>query len=355
MEYDDMWYSDRDLRGCYSVKDGYRKLGELNGPCLPVWGNLWKLQVPPKWKNFLWRALSVNLPTLNNLIKRRVELINICPACGTDEENVMHILCSCYFATHVWNISQLPIPSFDGMNFVQWMELWLGVSAAYNTEAHGRICGLLYDIWSARNEAVWEGCLPVLYVLLQRFSARWATWIASEQQRSISRVPHAPPTPNPLLPPPTGVICRVDAGFHGPTRVPAYGIIVQEADGSFVAAGNGPLICSYDPILAEALAMCEALSWLRNNGFSMITVYTDSSILVSSLSHACSFRTYLGYVLLSCKHLLSTMSSSVVNHVCRDAVQAAHVMAKHVSATLARSQWRDVPHPFLEPDVANAI
>ncbi|XP_019166609.1 PREDICTED: uncharacterized protein LOC109162342 [Ipomoea nil] len=294
MECDDVWFWGRGLRGCYSVKDGYRRLGEVNGPCLPVWGNLWKLQVPPKWKNFLWRALSDNLPTLNNLINRRVELVNIYPACGLEEENDMHILCSCFFATRVWNISQLLIPSFNGRSFGQWTELWLGTSATYNSEAQGRICGLLYDIWTARNEAVWDGRLPVPFVVVQRFTTRWDSWIASEHHRSITRVSHAPQGPSSALD--GGVICRVDAGFHGSNHAPAFGFVVQEVDGTFVAAGNGLLICPYDPLLAEALALCEALSWLRNNGFSMVSVYTDSLVLVSSLTHASSFRTYLGYV-----------------------------------------------------------
>ncbi|XP_019183749.1 PREDICTED: uncharacterized protein LOC109178667 [Ipomoea nil] len=224
MECDDVWFWDRDLRGCYSVKDGYRRLGEVNGPCLPVWGKLWNLQVPAKWKNFLWRALSDNLPTLNNLINRRVELVNICPACGLEEENVMHILCSCSFATRVWGLSQLLIPSFDGRNFGQWTELLLGTSATYNSEAQGRICGLLYDIWTARNEAVWDGRLPVPFVVVQRFTARWASWIASEQHRNSTRVSHAPPGPVSALD--DGVICRVDAGFHGPNHAPAFGFVV---------------------------------------------------------------------------------------------------------------------------------
>ncbi|XP_019183947.1 PREDICTED: uncharacterized protein LOC109178852 [Ipomoea nil] len=329
LECDDVWFWDRDLRGCYSVKDGYRRLGEVNGPCLPD-----------------------ILPTLNNLINRRVELVNICPACGLEEEDVMHVLCTCSFASQVWNLSQLLIPSFNGRSFRQWTEQWLSISATYNSEAQGRICGLLYDIWTARNEAVWDGCLPVPFVVVRRFTARWASWTATEQHRSTTRVSHAPPGPASVLD--DGVICRVDAGFHGPNHAPAFGFVVQEMDGAFVAAGNGPLICPYDPLLAEAMALYEALSWLRNNGFSKVSVYTDSLVLVSSLNHASSFRTYFGYVLHSCNHLLAAMTRSVVIHVRRDAIQVAHVMAKHVTASLARSLWRDVS-PFLEPGMANAI
>ncbi|XP_019172490.1 PREDICTED: uncharacterized protein LOC109167594 [Ipomoea nil] len=332
LDCDDDWFWGRDLRGCYSVKDGYRRLGEVNGPCLPVWGNLWSLQVPPRWRIFMWRALSDILPTLDNLINRRVELINICPVCGMEEETIMHVLCSCSFSSQVWNFSQLLIPSFDGRSFRQWTDLWLGNSLTYSSEAQGRICGLLYDIWIARNEAVWDGCLPMPCVVVRRFTTKWISWTAADQHRSTTRVAHASPGLASVLD--DGVICRVDAGFHVQNHAPAYGFIVQEIDGTFVAAGNGPLICPYDPLLAEAMALCETLSWLRDNGYSRISVGSDSLVLVSSLKHASSFRTYFGYVLLACNHLLSSMTNSSVIHVRRDDLQAAHVMAKHVTASL---------------------
>ncbi|XP_019184794.1 PREDICTED: uncharacterized protein LOC109179753 [Ipomoea nil] len=350
---DDDWFWDRDLRGCYSVKDGYRRMGEVNGPCLPAWSNLWSLQVPPRWRIFMWRALSNILPTLDNLLNRRVELINICPACGLEEENIMHALCTCSFASQVWNFSHLLIPTFDNRNFSQWTDLWLGSTSTYNAEARERICGLLYDIWTARNEAVWNGCLPMPCVVVKRFTVKWISWTTVEQQRGITRRAHATSSSATMLD--DGVVCHVDAGFNGPTQVPAYGFVVYEIDGTFVAAGNGPLNCPYDPLLAEAMAMCEALSWLRENGYSRISVCSDSLVLVSSLKHASSFRTYFGYVLLACNRLLSSMTRSVVIHVRRGVVQDAHVMAKHVTASLARTTWRDLPPSFLEPGMANAV
>ncbi|XP_019199054.1 PREDICTED: uncharacterized protein LOC109192802 [Ipomoea nil] len=350
---DDVWFWDRDLRGCYSVKDGYRRMGEVNGPCLPAWNNLWSLQVPPRWRIFMWRALSNILPTLDNLLNRRVELINICPACGVGEENIMHALCTCPFASQVWNLSHLLIPSFDNRNFGQWTDLWLGSTSTYSAEARGRICDLLYDIWAARNEVVWNGCLPMPCMVVRRFTVKWISWTTVEHQRGITRRAHDGPSSAALLD--DGVVCHVDAGFNGPTQVPAYGFVVHELDGTFVAARNGPLNCPYDPLLAEAMAMCEALSWLRENGYSRISVCSNSLVLVSSLKHASSFRTYFAYYLLACNRLLSSMARSVVIHVRRDVLQDAHVMAKHVTTSLVRTIWRDLPPSFLEPRMANAV
>ncbi|XP_019170003.1 PREDICTED: uncharacterized protein LOC109165612 [Ipomoea nil] len=199
-----------------------------------------------------------------------VDLVNVCPSCGLEEENVMHALCSCFFASHVWSLSQLPIPSFNGRNFKQWVEGWLA-EPAITPDTKGRICGFLYDIWTSRNAAVWEGFLPYPQKLLRGSFARWEAWKISFQQH-VRNLPFqvAEPIPDPHSA--AGVICYVDAGFHGPQHAPSYGFIVYEADGTFMAAANGPLTCSYDPILAEALAMCEALSWLKDNGYTAVTL-----------------------------------------------------------------------------------
>ncbi|XP_019177733.1 PREDICTED: uncharacterized protein LOC109172938 [Ipomoea nil] len=123
VEFKDDWYWMGDIKGVYTVKNGYRRLGEINAPCDAVWNNIWKLQVPPKWRIFLWRAITNILRTITNLVRRRVEIPNVCPACGVLEEDVMHILCNCVYARRVWYISQLQIPNFGDHDFMQWVEL----------------------------------------------------------------------------------------------------------------------------------------------------------------------------------------------------------------------------------------
>ncbi|XP_019188892.1 PREDICTED: uncharacterized protein LOC109183161 [Ipomoea nil] len=60
--YDDMWYWYGDLNCCYSVKNGYRCIignyENNNDGAFNNWTTLWKLKIPPKWKTFLWRAIS---------------------------------------------------------------------------------------------------------------------------------------------------------------------------------------------------------------------------------------------------------------------------------------------------------
>ena len=66
-----MWRLDK--RGQYSVKSGYRHLMTAHhvqrSRLLPSgldWNVLWKLDIPPKIKHFLWRACLDLLPTMHN-------------------------------------------------------------------------------------------------------------------------------------------------------------------------------------------------------------------------------------------------------------------------------------------------
>ncbi|XP_019175849.1 PREDICTED: uncharacterized protein LOC109171175 [Ipomoea nil] len=313
-DHDDMWFWHGDIRGNYSVKDGYKRLCTLNTQPSTVWNNVWKLQVPPKWKVFLWRALLNILPTLDKLLIKRVININTCPSCGLHEECVMHLFCTCPYALKLWQLSQLQIPPIANRNFVQWAEEWLGGSSGYSSEVRGQICGLLHTIWAARNAAVWDVALPSPSVAYRRHEANWAAWTECEGRRMAANGRRAETAP--VQPPEsisTSFACFIDAGFHGPQRAPAFGFVVFGNDLSFVAAANGPMECPYDPLLAETMAMCEALSWLKDHGYS----------------------------------------GTVVCYVNREANLVAHSLSKHVDAIVERSVWRDVPPTFIEPLLAN--
>ena len=66
----------------YSVKLGYKGLyedsrrEEASGSnfenVIGFWSSIWKLQVLGKLKHFLWKACTNSLPTIINLMKRRV-------------------------------------------------------------------------------------------------------------------------------------------------------------------------------------------------------------------------------------------------------------------------------------------
>ena len=67
-----------------------------------TWRKIWKLNVPPKVRTFLWRACSNYLPTRDNLSRRKIQVEATCEFCRQEPEIVAHILWKCLFVRNVW-------------------------------------------------------------------------------------------------------------------------------------------------------------------------------------------------------------------------------------------------------------
>lgn len=67
----DVWYWLANPRGVFSVRSCYKMMTyDANNSSSSFWRRLWKLNVPGKVKNFLWRAVKNVLPTTDNLLSR---------------------------------------------------------------------------------------------------------------------------------------------------------------------------------------------------------------------------------------------------------------------------------------------
>lgn len=78
------------------------------------WNTLWKLQLPPKVKNFLWRSVTGTLPVSSHLHVRRVNVELNCPRCADATKTMEHAFQDCPMASQVWAIS--PFSDFQRYN-----------------------------------------------------------------------------------------------------------------------------------------------------------------------------------------------------------------------------------------------
>ncbi|KAM2242202.1 hypothetical protein ACFX1S_009188 [Malus domestica] len=60
-----------------------------------VWDWVWSYDVPPKMRNFLWRAIRDACATNFNLYQHRCATSPLCPICAEGDETVEHILLLC--------------------------------------------------------------------------------------------------------------------------------------------------------------------------------------------------------------------------------------------------------------------
>ena len=70
------------------------------------WSRIWKLNVPPKVRNFVWRACTDILPTRANLYRRKIPIDPLCSICKQTDETVEHAIWECPLASNVWAVAQ---------------------------------------------------------------------------------------------------------------------------------------------------------------------------------------------------------------------------------------------------------
>lgn len=144
---EDVWYWLADPHGQYTVRSCYKMLTHCtHTPTSGVWRKLWNLEVPNKVKNFLWRATTNVLPTYDNLIRRRVEVMPICSLCNHQNETVLHALVDRAFARTCWLFSSL---GFVGhcSSFLNWLDQVFTHSSKETCNLIAMIC---WKLWMRR-------------------------------------------------------------------------------------------------------------------------------------------------------------------------------------------------------------
>ena len=107
-EPDKMIWCDSEL-GHFTVKSAYfmarSMLGrgnEANEERSPIWRFIWKSEVIPKVKLFIWRLVQNIIPTVENLRYKRIQLPNNCSVCGGNGENSVHVMFDCPLSISIW-------------------------------------------------------------------------------------------------------------------------------------------------------------------------------------------------------------------------------------------------------------
>lgn len=140
--------------------------GSWRGKDAKFWKFLWSLYLPPKVKNFIWRACLGILPTNELLWHRHMRKDGFCSVCGCEMESVVHALWSCSAANDVWLQSGLSVQKWDRLihSFFDLMEL---LQTRLSLDDALFFCCQAYFIWEQRNKVVFESWVhnPIMVVL----------------------------------------------------------------------------------------------------------------------------------------------------------------------------------------------
>ena len=100
---------------------------------------IWKTNIPPKLKIFLWQIFHNGLPVRGTLLKREMKINATCPLCHEDIETFEHLFVQCSYAKKQRKgILHFLIIGYPGSYYP--MNLMGGISSVYSTPHSARHC-----------------------------------------------------------------------------------------------------------------------------------------------------------------------------------------------------------------------
>lgn len=341
---EDRWFWLADTKGKFTVRSCYNVLNSAsNGSTSKVWKFLWGLEVPGKVKHFLWHALANVLPTADNLLSRKVDVSLLCPICSAANESVYHCLVDCLFAKSCWLLSSLGTGR-SCTSFFEWIEQTFSKCSKEECNLAVIVCRKL---WLNRNDKVWNGHNGRAKGLVNAAGHYLFQWQEAKRKNFIiiEKVQLGHGSVCWVKPPLGWLKCNVDAGIFSSHGRYSFGGVIRDYGGGFVAAKCQSFSGLFRPREAEALAIREALSWIKNLQLSKVIVETDCLNVYSALVSQDYSPNGFGLIIADCQALAKLVGEVRFSFVRRSANVTAHNMARVESSMSSLGEWRDVPPP----------
>ncbi|KAH9734279.1 putative reverse transcriptase/RNA-dependent DNA polymerase [Citrus sinensis] len=343
---EDVWYWLANTSGVYSVKSAYRLLlGEVSDVAGNMWRKIWKLEVPAKVRNFVWRAASNVLPTAVNLRSKHVSLNDLCLVGNFDKEIVLHLLVDCPFARTCWIKSKV---GFFGIysSFKDWLQALFRNCTNEQCWIAVMVC---WKLWCNRNNLVWQGKCDTAKQIVNAAGNLLFQW-QSAKSSVISNQVSSDPCVGAVAwsPPRVGWLkCNTDAAVFANEGRVGLGSVIRDESGKFVAALCCNIRGNYSPRDAEVLSIREALSWLKSMKLSKVIVETDCLQAFNALvDRKCPLNSF-GSLVLDCKCIADSIGDIAFSFVRRSANSASHFVARAGNSLPGREVWRSVPPSWL--------
>lgn len=254
-----------------------------------LWKALWNLKVPPKVKNFLWKACNAAVPTNGALFRRRCKVSAGCPVCADEAETMEHMILFCEWARVTWFSSALSIKidKVGFSSFENWCWGWMVNNEDVDDETKSFIAILCWEIWKSRCQHVFQGhkVNPVL-TCIRAASLHAEFWSANLKHTHADAIPVHNTVANASChweKPAAGVIkFNIDGAFTGSNDSAGIGVVVRDHFGA-VIDGLCTAVHSFSALVVEALALLRAFLMASNLKIKHAIFETDCLELVNSI------------------------------------------------------------------------
>ncbi|XP_017245371.1 uncharacterized protein LOC108217030 [Daucus carota subsp. sativus] len=251
--------------------------------------------------NLVWRALSLCLATLSQLQQKHVHVQGFCRVCANGEESIVHALVTCPFAAQCWKTLR-PDIHLDGVtDFTEWLD-----SA---TNASITLC---WAIWRARNDLVWNLKTTSVYRVVAAAKQYLSQWKAA--QGRLFRAPLQPSVEGDgavtwAKPQQNTVKVSVDAAIFEDREEVGLGMVARDSTGQLSLARTNLHQGVVSPEVAEAMAIKEALSWIKQERWPHVVLESDCLVVIQAIRSKAPMRSPFGVLIEHCRQSICHMNN----------------------------------------------
>jgi ribonuclease HI len=343
---DDAFIWNHNKTGVYSTKSGYSWLLSSTDPAIIInpshsWSWIWKLQVPEKYKFFIWLAIHEAVPTLSLLHHRNIAPSATCERCGEVDESFMHCVRDCKFSKTIWQKF-----GFSDSNFylTSSPQEWLKDNSKGPRSSIFFAC--LWWSWLHRNHMCFNSdfwSLTRLSINIQHsaetihksfqpianseITERWIRWNSSNHSCHI---------------------LNADGSCLGTPVRAGYGGLIRNSAGLFLSGYSGFFQDSTCILFYELTAIHKGLSVAVDMGIDELICFSDSQLSINLITgDASQFHAY-AVLIQDIKDILAAHNFSIL-HTLREGNHCADFMAKlGASSNVGFMDHLSPPHDLLD-------
>ena len=311
-------------------------------PFLPLWKNLWKLDLLEKVKIFAWRACLNGLPTLVNMHLRGLNANIFCPVCDEGIECLNHCLITCDFALSVWALWQ-DYPLGLLLETRDFKDLALHFLAKSPPRHLLFFFAISWAIWHNRNLRVHdEDCLSPLQ-----------TWEMAQRliddYHGAIKMDFPPMQSIPMgwsVPPPGVFMVNVDGACSiDPGGSSGVGVVIRDGSGMVIAALSKLLPSNFPTEWTELFAIEQGLLLAQEMDLPQVMMESDALSATLAINHG-NIGGEAGHLVEGILWARALFSCCSFVYLKRDYNMVAHELAQFTKTNHYSHVWKGVTPPF---------
>ncbi|XP_074378327.1 uncharacterized protein LOC141719860 [Apium graveolens] len=219
---------------------------------------------------------------------------------------------------------------------------------------------VIWALWKNRNDIIWNQKGMESSEVLVSAHLCFNQWKSAQDKtfdNYLGFMTQADGKEHLELPTEGKVKINTDAAIFEESRRFSYAFIARNHRGDLVEAVSSCKQGIVDPVLAEAIGVREALSWVKERGWQVVDLETDCLALIQAIRCSTINLSYLGRVVDECRSLLLLLKERQItlNFVKRSANKVAHFLARQSSSIADRIWYGGNTYPDLSHVMLNDL